>query len=183
MHLDTLVIPYTWCSPRLVVVNSTSDLFHPDVPLDFIRQVLEVMANTPQHTYQILTERSRVSGELDWPDNVWMGVSVESARYAFRIDHVRHVGASVRFVSAEPLLGALPEVDLTGIDWLIGGGESGSRARPVEETWLIDLRERCSAAQVPFFSKPWGDRTPNAGGRDLVGSAHDEMPQRNVALT
>ena len=187
LHEDTLAIPYTWRSPRLVFVNSMSDLFHPDVPLDFIHQVFEVMVDTPQHTYQILTKRSRrlrdVSGELEWPGNVWMGVSVENARYDFRIDHLRHVGASVRFVSAEPLLGALPEVDLTGIDWLIAGGESGPRARPVEEAWLIDLRDRCTAAEVPFFFKQWGGRTPKAGGRELLGSTHDEMPQRYFTLT
>ena len=187
LHPDTLAIPYTWRSPRLVFVNSMSDLFHPDVPLDFIHQVFDVMVDTPQHTYQILTKRSRrlrdVSGELEWPGNVWMGVSVENARYAFRIDHLRHVGASVRFVSAEPLLGALPEVDLTGIDWLIAVGESGPRARPVEEAWLIDLRDRCTAAEVPFFFKQWGGRTPKAGGRELLGSTHDEMPQRYFTLT
>ena len=137
LHPDTLAIPHTWRSPRLVFVNSMSDLFHPDVPLDFIRQVFEVMAGTPQHTYQILTKRSRrllnLSDDLDWPDNVWMGVSVETERYTFRIDHLRQVGAKVRFVSAEPLLGPLPDLDLTDIDWLIAGGESGPGARRMDE--------------------------------------------------
>ena len=185
LHADTLSIPYAWRSPRLVFVNSMSDLFHPDVPFDFIGQVLEVMADTPQHTYQILTKRSRrlrdVSEELSWPDNVWMGVSVETARYAFRVDHLRHVGAGVRFVSAEPLLGPLPDLNLTGIDWLIAGGESGPAARPVDEAWLIDLRDQCGAAETAFFFKQWGGRTPKAGGRELLGLTHDEMPQRRLA--
>ena len=187
LHPDTLAVPYTWRSPRLVFVNSMSDLFHPDVPLDFIRRVFEVMANTPQHTYQILTKRSRrlrnVSDELDWPDNVWMGVSVENDRYAFRIDHLRQVSTAVRFVSAEPLLGPLPNLDLAGIEWLIAGGESGPGARRMEETWVRDLRDQCAAAEIPFFFKQWGGRTPKAGGRELLGSTHDEMPQRNFALT
>ena len=180
LHPDTLVIPCTWRSPRLVFVNSMSDLFHPDVPLDFIRRVFDVMADTPQHTYQILTKRSRrllnLSADLDWPDNAWMGVSVETDRYTFRIDHLRQVGARVRFVSAEPLLGSLPDVDLTDIDWLIAGGESGPGARPMEEEWVRDLRDQCGAAGVAFFFKQWGGRTPKANGRDLDGKHHDEMP-------
>ena len=157
-----------------------SDLFHPDVPVDFIRCVFEVMADTPQHTYQLLTKRSRrllnLSGELDWPDNVWMGVSVETESYAFRVDHLRQVGANVRFVSAEPLLGPLPVLDLTGIDWLIAGGESGPGARPMEAEWVRDLRDQCGAAGVAFFFKQWGGRTSKANGRDLDGKSHDEMP-------
>ena len=157
-----------------------SDLFHPDVPLDFIRRVFEVMAGTPQHTYQILTKRSHrvlnLADDLHWPDNVWMGVSVEHERYAFRINHLRQVGARVRFVSAEPLLGPLPDLDLTGIDWLIAGGESGPGARPMDESWVRDLRDQCGAAGVAFFFKQWGGRTPKANGRDLDGKHHDEMP-------
>jgi len=187
LHPDTLDVPYTWRSPRLVFVNSMSDLFHPDVPLDFIRRVFGVMADAPEHTYQILTKRSRrlrnVSEGLDWPDNVWMGVSVETERYAFRIDHLRQVGAKVRFLSAEPLLGALPDLDLTGIDWLIAGGESGPGARRMEEEWVRDLRDQCGSAGVAFFFKQWGGRTPKANGRDLDGKHHDEMPQRYFAFT
>ena len=187
LHPDTLAIPYSWRASRLVFVNSMSDLFHPDVPLAFIRRVFAVMADTPQHTYQVLTKRSRrllsLSDELDWPDNVWMGVSVETDRYAFRIDHLRRVGSGVRFVSAEPLLGPLPNLNLAGIDWLIAGGESGPRARPIAEAWLIDLRDQCAAADVPFFFKQWGGRTPKAGGRKLRGSTHDEIPQHNLAVT
>ena len=157
-----------------------SDLFHPDVPLDFIRRVFDVMASTPQHTYQILTKRSRqlrnLSNDLEWPDNVWMGVSVETERYAFRIDHLRKVEAKVRFVSAEPLLGPLPHLDLTDIDWLIAGGESGPGARPMAEAWVRDLRDQCGAAGVAFFFKQWGGRTPKANGRHLDGALHNEMP-------
>ena len=182
LHPDTLDTPYSWRTPRLVFLNSMSDLFHPDVPLDFIRQVFEVMAATSQHTYQILTKRSRrllnLSAELDWPENVWMGVSVETERYAFRIDHLRQVGAKVRFVSAEPLLGPLPDVDLTNIDWLIAGGESGPGARPMDEEWVRDLRDQCGIAGVAFFFKQWGGRTPKANGRRLDSVHHDAMPSR-----
>ena len=180
VHEDTLAAPYRWKSPRLIFVNSMSDLFHPDVPLDFIKHVFTVMAETPQHTYQVLTKRSQrlaaVAGELDWPSNVWMGVSVETERYAFRLDHLRSVGAAVRFVSAEPLLGPLPDLDLSSIDWLIAGGESGANARPMDEEWVRDLRDQCGAAGVAFFFKQWGGRTPKAGGRELDGALHDDMP-------
>ena len=187
LHEDTLAIPYTWRTPRLVFVNSMSDLFHPDVPLDFIRRVFDVMAGTPQHTYQVLTKRSRrllnLSDQLDWPDNVWMGVSVETERYEFRIDHLRRVGAKVRFVSAEPLLGPLPDLNLTGIDWLIAGGESGPSARSMDEEWVRDLRDQCGDAGVAFFFKQWGGRTPKANGRDLDGRHYDEMPACAIGTT
>jgi protein gp37 len=163
-----------------------SDLFHHDVPESYIRRVFEVIAETPQHQYQVLTKRSKrlatVGKRLEWPPNLWMGVSVESSRYRFRLDHLRRVEAAVRFVSAEPLLGPLERLDLDGIHWLIAGGESGPGARPVEEAWLLDLRDQCASAEVPFFFKQWGGRTPKAGGRELQGSIHDEMPERNVVL-
>ncbi|MCP4383420.1 MAG: phage Gp37/Gp68 family protein [Hyphomicrobiales bacterium] len=180
VHEDTLDAPYGWKSPRLIFVNSMSDLFHPDVPLDFIQRVFAVMSETPQHTYQVLTKRSKrlaaVASELNWPANVWMGVSVETDRYAFRLDHLRSVDAAVRFVSAEPLLGPLPNLDLTSIDWLIAGGESGANARPMDEQWVRDVRDQCGAAGVAFFFKQWGGRTPKAGGRELDGALYDEMP-------
>ena len=186
VHEDTLAAPYRWKSPRLIFVNSMSDLFHPDVPLAFIKRVFSVMAETPQHTYQVLTKRSKrlaaVAGELDWPSNVWMGVSVETERYAFRLDHLRSVGAAVRFVSAEPLLGPLPNLDLTSIDWLIAGGESGPNARPMDEEWVRDIRDQCGEAGVAFFFKQWGGRTPKAGGRELDGAFYDEMPEARVQL-
>ena len=179
LHEDTLTIPYMWRSPRLVFVNSMSDLFHPDVPLEFIGSVYEVIADAPQHTYQILTKRPRrllnLADELDWPDNVWMGVSLETGRYTFRIDHLRQVGTTVRFVSAEPLLGPLPDVDLTNIDWLIAGGESGPGARPMDEAWVRDLRDQCGAAGVALFFNQWEGRTPKANGRDLDSAPHTEM--------
>ena len=180
VHEDTLATPYRWKAPRLIFVNSMSDLFHPDVPLDFIKRVFTVMAETPQHTYQVLTKRSKrlaaVACDLVWPANVWIGVSVETERYAFRLDHLRSVEAAVRFVSAEPLLGPLPDLDLTSIDWLIAGGESGPNARPMEEEWVRDIRDQCGEAGVAFFFKQWGGRTPKAGGRELDGALHDEMP-------
>jgi protein gp37 len=164
----------------VIFVNSMSDLFHPDVPLSFIQRVFAVMADTPRHTYQILTKRSKRLAELseclDWSSNVWAGVSVENQRYAFRLNHLRSVPAAVRFVSAEPLLGPLPSLDLAEINWLIVGGESGPRARPVEADWVRGIRDQCSEADVAFFFKQWGGATPKAGGRTLDGRLHDEMP-------
>ncbi len=181
LHDYQLELPYRWRAPRLVFVNSMSDLFHNDVPLEFIQKVFTIMADTPQHTYQILTKRSKrlaaLAEELDWPSNVWMGVTVENDRYTFRIDHLRSVDAAVRFISAEPLLGPLPELDLTDIGWLIAGGESGHGARPVQDAWVRDLRDQCVAASTAFFFKQWGGRTPKANGRELDGIYHGEMPQ------
>lgn len=180
IHEAALGIPYRWRSPRVIFVNSMSDLFHPQVPLDFIRRVFRVVDETPQHTYQVLTKRSKrlsqVGGQLSWPANLWMGVSIESDRYRFRVDHLRTVDAAVRFVSAEPLLGPLPGLDLSGSDWLIAGGESGSNARPMHEDWVRDLRAQCNAGGVAFFFKQWGGRTPKAGGRQLDGRLWSEMP-------
>lgn len=180
VHPDALDIPRSWAAPRLIFVNSMSDLFHKDVPIDYIRRVFDVIANTPQHTYQMLTKRSKrlasIAPRLDWPTNLWMGVSVESQKYAFRMDHLRDVGAAVRFVSAEPLLGPLTGLDLTGIHWMIAGGESGHDARPMDEQWVRDLRDQCTSAGTPFFFKQWGGRTPKAGGRELEGQTYDQMP-------
>ena len=180
LHDDLLERPRQWRKPRLIFVNSMSDLFHPDVPFDFIQKVFAVMADTPQHTYQVLTKRSKrlatVAGDLSWPPNVWMGVTVETPRYAFRIDNLRSVEAAVRFISAEPLLEPLPSLDLSEIHWLIAGGESGPGARPMEANWVADLRDQCSASDVAFFFKQWGGRTPKAGGRILDGMVHDSMP-------
>ena len=179
-HEDALRIPYGWRSSRVIFVNSMSDLFHPDVPIEFIRDVFKVMEETPRHTYQVLTKRSKrlaqVADELVWPFNVWMGVSVESDRYTFRIDHLRDIGAAVKFVSAEPLLGPLPGLDLAGIDWLIAGGESGAHARPMDQEWVRAIRDQCGSAGVAFFFKQWGGRTPKAGGRVLDGELHDALP-------
>ena len=187
IHPDTLDVPRSWQSPRTIFVNSMSDLFHQSVPEGYIRDVFQVIAETPQHQYQVLTKRSKrlaeIGARLDWPANLWMGVSVENARYRFRLDHLRKVDAAVRFVSAEPLLGPLDDLNLDAIHWLIAGGESGPRARPVEEAWLLGLRDQCDEADVPFFFKQWGGRTPKAGGRVLDGCIYDGMPERHAALT
>jgi protein gp37 len=185
LHPDTLDVPRAWTAPRTIFVNSMSDLFHNDVPEAYIRDVFEVIAETPQHQYQVLTKRSKRLAELgrrlDWPANLWMGVSVESSKYRFRLDHLRKVDAAVRFVSAEPLLGRLDDLDLDGIHWLIAGGESGAHARPMDEAWVVDLRDQCGAAGVPFFFKQWGGHTPKAGGRKLRGRTYDEMPVLTTA--
>ena len=186
IHPDALRIPYGWREPRVVFVNSMSDLFHARVPVSFVRDVFSVMADTPRHTYQVLTKRShrliRLAGRLDWPPNVWLGVSVEDAAQLQRIAHLRDVPAAVRFLSCEPLLGPLHELDLTGIGWVIAGGESGPGCRPLDRTWVTDIRDACIAAGVPFFFKQWGGRTPKAGGRELDGVLWDEMPSPVSAL-
>lgn len=185
VHPDALTAPLRWRDPRTVFVNSMSDLFHARVPREFVQQVFEVMVSTPRHTYQILTKRAvrlaRLAPELPWPGNVWMGVSVENSSELARVDHLRAVPAAVRFVSAEPLLGPLDGLDLTGIRWLIAGGESGPRARPVRPEWVRDLRDRCLTADTAFFFKQWGGRTPKAGGRELDGRTWDEYPEPATA--
>lgn len=185
IHPDSLDVPRRWATPRLIFVNSMSDLFHDEVPTEFIREVFDVVADTPQHTYQVLTKRaqrlSRIADRLDWPSNLWMGVSVESQRYTFRIKHLRSVPAAVRFVSAEPLLGRLADIDLTGIHWVIAGGESGAGARPLKHDWVTELRDTCTASQVPFFFKQWGGRTPKAGGRELDGEVWDQLPEARAS--
>jgi protein gp37 len=166
-----------------VFVNSMSDLFHPDVPDAFIRDVFQVMVDTSHHKYQVLTKRSqrlaRLGGDLPWPPNVWMGVSIESQRYGFRADHLRAVPAAVRFVSAEPLLGPI-EVDLDGIDWVIVGGESGRHARPMDPNWARSLRDACLATSTAFFFKQWGGHHPKAGGRTLDGRSWNQYPEATV---
>ena len=179
-HESTLGDPYRWSGSRLVFVNSMSDLFHAKVPLSFIRQVFDVMADTPQHTYQILTKRARrlrrVASDLTWPSNVWMGVSVEDSTVLDRVDDLRLVPAAVRFLSCEPLLGPLGAVDLTGIGWVISGGESGPRHRPILADWVAEIRDTCVASGIPFFFKQWGGRTPKRMGRTLDGRTWDETP-------
>ncbi len=185
VHPDSLDVPRHWTTPRLIFVNSMSDLFHEKVPVAFIASVFDVMRETPHHTYQVLTKRAKrlsaVAPELDWPSNVWMGVSVESARYRFRIDHLRTVPAVVRFISAEPLIGPIGPIDLTGIQWVIAGGESGPSARAVEHDWVTELRDACTSARVAFFFKQWGGRTPKSGGRALDGEVWDQLPQRKAS--
>jgi protein gp37 len=180
VHANALRLPYTWRQPRLVFVNSMSDLFHAKVPIAFIREVFDVMADTPQHTYQVLTKRARrlrrAADSLDWSANVWMGVSVEDSRQLHRVDELRGVPAAVRFLSAEPLLGPLDELDLAGIDWVITGGESGPGARSCDPAWVRGVRDLCTDAGVAFFHKQWGGRTPKTGGRVIDGRTWDDMP-------
>jgi protein gp37 len=180
LHPSALDQPYRWRMPRVVFVNSMSDLFHARVPLSFVRDVFEVIADTPRHTYQVLTKRStrlrRVADKLSWPANLWMGVSIEDARVLYRADDLRDVPAAVRFLSCEPLLGPLDGINLEGIGWVIAGGESGPNHRPMDESWVLGLRDQCNAAGVPFFFKQWGGRTPKAGGRRVAGRLWDEMP-------
>jgi protein gp37 len=179
-HADALTLPSTWRKPRIVFVNSMSDLFHARVSEDFIRRVFDVMNETPRHTYQILTKRPqravRLSDRLPWPANVWLGVSVETSAQLWRVDVLRRTGALTRFVSAEPLLGPLGSINLADIDWLIAGGESGLASRPMHPDWVRHLRDQCEAAGVAFFFKQWGGRTPRANGRELDGRLHDDMP-------
>ncbi len=180
MHPDALEIPLRWKAPRQIFVNSMSDLFHAQVSAAFVRDVFDTIAAAPQHTFQVLTKRShrlaRIAGALAWPDNLWMGVSVENAAALPRIDDLRRVPAAVKFLSCEPLLGPLGGIDVDGIDWVIAGGESGRQHRPVETTWVTELRDVCTEADVPFFFKQWGGRTPKAKGRLLDGRVWDEMP-------
>lgn len=180
MHPDSLHEPLRWRSPRVVFVNSMADLFHARVALSFIRDVFDVMRDTPQHTYQILTKRSlrlvRSADKLDWPPNVWMGVSVENSEALYRVDHLRQVPAAVRFLSCEPLLGPLDDLKLDGIHWVIAGGESGPNYRVMDIDWARGVRDACGDARVPFFFKQWGGRTPKMLGRELDGRHWDEMP-------
>ena len=185
VHPQSLDEPHRWRQSRVVFVNSMSDLFHARVPLSFIKDVFDVCRDTPRHTYQVLTKRSlrlrRLSAELDWPNNLWMGVSVENASSLPRVDHLREVPAAVRFLSCEPLIGPLDGINLAGIHWVIAGGESGPNYRPVNVNWVREVRDSCSEAGVAFFFKQWGGRTPKAEGRELDGQIWDEMP-RAVAI-
>ena len=180
LHPRALDEPMRWRTPRVVFVNSMGDLFHARVPLDFIRDVFDVCRATPHHTYQVLTKRSlrlrRVADKLDWPSNLWMGVSVENAAALPRVDHLREVPAAVRFLSCEPLLGPLDGIELSGIGWVIAGGESGPRHRPMQLSWAQGIRNACQDAEVPFFFKQWGGFRPKSGGRELDGREWSEWP-------
>jgi len=180
MHRDQLELPLRWRQPKRVFVNSMSDLFHEQVPDEFILAVFNVMARATWHTFQVLTKRAdrlaRLAPKLEWPANVWQGVSVESSRYFGRIERLRMTPAAVRFLSLEPLLGPLRNLPLTDIDWAIVGGESGPHCRPVRLEWVCEIRDQCRAVGVPFFFKQWGGRTPKAGGRLLDGREWNEMP-------
>lgn len=180
IHPKSLEQPYRWRASKLVFVNSMSDLFHARVPLDFVQNVFQVMAETPQHTYQVLTKRPlralRMADKLPWPPNVWLGVSVENQNTLHRVGHLRQIPAAVRFLSCEPLLGPLDGIDLAGIHWVIAGGESGRGYRPMDLSWARGIRDACTQSGVAFFFKQWGGRTPKALGRELDGKIWDQMP-------
>jgi protein gp37 len=181
LHPEALRLPLGWTQPKRIFVNSMSDLFHEAVPEAFIRQAFDVMTKAHWHTFQILTKRARrlltLAPRLTWPANVWQGVSVENARYVWRVDCLQHVPATVRFLSVEPLLGPIPRLPLTGIHWVIVGGESGPRHRPIDPAWVREIREQCAMVGTPFFFKQWGGLTPKSGGRLLDGREWNEMPQ------
>lgn len=175
-----LELPLHWKKPQTIFVNSMSDMFHDDVPPAYIQSVFDVMRRAHWHRFQVLTKRAdrlaELSREIDWPDNVWMGVSVENADYINRIDKLRTTGARVKFLSLEPLLGPLRKLKLENIDWVIVGGESGHRARPMDPAWVTDIRDECKRAGVAFFFKQWGGKNKKKAGRILDGRTHDEMP-------
>jgi protein gp37 len=179
-----LALPLEWTRPRRIFVNSMSDLFHEDVPDEFIHRVFATMVRADWHIFQVLTKRpermARMASGLPWPCNVWMGVTIENNRWVGRASLLRQVPASVRFVSAEPLLGELRDLDLSSIDWLIAGGESGPKHRSPQADWFRDLRDRCTSEHVAFFFKQWGGRTPKAGGRLLDGREWSEMPAAHL---
>lgn len=180
LHEDALEIPLSWKTPHTIFVNSMSDLFHENIPEDFIQKVFNVMRKAHWHQFQVLTKRSerlaKMASNIDWPQNVWMGVSVENADYTFRIDHLRQTEAHIKFLSLEPLLGPLSNLNLDNIDWVIVGGESGPGARPIHKGWVIDIRDQCLNVNVPFFFKQWGGVQKKRTGRELDGAIWDEMP-------
>ncbi len=179
---ERLELPLSWKNPKTIFVNSMSDLFHKDVPINFIRQVFQTMAKAHWHTFQVLTKRSErlaeISNKLSWAPNIWMGVSVEMDRFTYRIDHLRKTKAHVKFLSLEPLLSPLPNLKLKNIDWAIVGGESGPGARPMEGSWVLDIKKQCSKAKVPFFFKQWGGVWKKRNGRLLQGKTWDQMPKK-----
>jgi protein gp37 len=181
IHPETLSTPYEWKKPKIVFVNSMSDLFHEKVPIEFIKKVFNVMIDNPQHIFQILTKRAErlaeVASELEWSDNIWMGVSVEDMKVIDRVDFLRKTNARTKFLSLEPLLGPLPNLSLEGIDWVIVGGESGPKSRPMNKEWVIEIKENCQKNSVPFFFKQWGGRNKKANGRTLDGETFDELPK------
>ena len=187
LYPDLLDVPRKWRQPRIVFVNSMSDLFHEDIPDEYIARVFATMRECPQHTFQVLTKRAErlasLASKMPWPGNVWMGVSVEDARVASRIDGLRVVPAAVRFMSLEPLIGPLDNLLLKGIDWAIVGGESGPRARPMKREWVTSILRQCRAARVAFFVKQWGGVRKDMTGRKLNGTFYNEMPRQKSAAS
>lgn len=187
IHEHLLGLPLTWRKPRMVFVNSMSDLFHEDVPAEFILKVFDVMRSAERHTFQVLTKRSErlrsLSPEIPWASNIWMGVTVEDESCLRRVDDLRRTNAAVKFLSIEPMLRPLSGLDLTGIDWVIVGGESGPNARPMESKWVTEVRDSCQQARVPFFFKQWGGVNRKKTGRVLDGRTWDEIPDRSADVT
>ena len=180
LHEDVINLPLGWRKPQMVFVNSMSDLFLKEIPVQFVHKIFDVMGKAYWHKFQVLTKRSEklleLNGVLPWASNIWMGVTVENADYVSRIDHLRQTDAHIRFLSIEPLLGPIPELDLTGINWVIVGGESGPGARPMKPEWVIDIRDQCLRANVPFFFKQWGGVNKKKAGRVLEGRTWDQRP-------
>lgn len=182
LHPETLNEPYLWKKPRMIFVNSMSDLFHKDVPIAYIQEIFKVMNNNPQHVFQLLTKRADIlnyydsEGWLRWSHNIWMGVTVEDATVMKRIDLLRETGAKVKFLSCEPLLSDLPNMNLHNIDWVIVGGESGRTPRPIQEEWVLNIKEQCNAQKSAFYFKQWGGTNKKKNGRLLEGKIYSEMP-------
>ncbi len=180
LHEDALELPLKWKKPQTIFVNSMSDLFHEDIPLNFISHVFDIMRRADWHRYQILTKRSErmleLSPRLPWASNIWMGVTVENNNYTYRIEHLKKTGAAVKFLSLEPLLSPIPDIQLKGIDWVIVGGESGPNARPMQEDWVVDIKNQCQKEKIPFFFKQWGGINKKKAGRELEGRIWSETP-------
>ncbi len=178
--------PLKWKKPQCIFVNSMSDLFHEDIPKDFVFKIFDTMKRANWHNYQILTKRAEImlalNEEIEWMNNIWMGVTVEAARYKNRIDKLRNTNAKIKFLSLEPLLEPIPNLDLSEIDWVIVGGESGPNARPIEKSWVIDILNQCKQASVPFFFKQWGGINKKKQGRIIDGRTWDEMPTQKPML-
>ena len=183
LHPETLNEPYLWKKPKMIFVNSMSDLFHKDVPVAYIQEIFKVMNNNPQHVFQLLTKRADVlnyydsEGWLNWSHNIWMGVTVEDASVMKRIDLLRETSAKVKFLSCEPLLSDLPNMNLKNIDWVIVGGESGRTPRPIDEEWILNIKEQCNAQKSAFYFKQWGGTNKKKNGRALNGNIYSEMPK------
>lgn len=182
LHEHALQLPFKWKKPQTIFVNSMSDLFHKDVPINFVMKIFETMNQANWHRYQVLTKRSdrlrQLSPKIDWQRHVWMGVTVETKEYTYRIDDLRQTGARIKFLSLEPLLGPIPNIDLSEMDWVIVGGESGPGARPIKEEWILGIRDQCQKENVPFFFKQWGGVNKKKTGRELQGRYWDEVPDK-----
>lgn len=182
LHPEVLNEPYNWKKPKMIFVNSMSDLFHKDIPIDYIQKIFKVIRENPHHVFQVLTKRADLlryydsEGWLEWPHNLWMGVTVENSAVMNRIDLLRLTSARVKFLSCEPLLSSLPDMNLKGIDWVIVGGESGRTPRPIKEEWIVDIKEQCQQAKVAFYFKQWGGTNKKKAGKMLDGKVYNEMP-------